>query len=260
MRKALLAVAAALMVAFVAAGCGSSDNKNAETLNKGQLLVGSDIPYAPFEFGQPPYKGFDVDIVNAISKKLNLKTKFQKTVFDTIFRDLAQKKFDMVASSATITPERQKQVSFSDPYFPADQSLLVKKGSPIKNTSQLDGKIVGAQSGTTGADYAKGKTKAKTVRTYEQIDDAFNALEAGQVDAVINDFPISKYATQSKKDLVLVQSIPTGEKYGLAFAKSSNELRDKVNGALQDIKDDGTYTQIYKKWFQVDPPKSILGQ
>ena len=178
--------------------------------------VGSDIPYPPFEFGRAPdYEGFDVDIVNEIAKRLDLEAEFVKTPFDPIFRNLAQGRFDMVASAATITPEREKTVDFSDPYFPADQSLMVKRGSDIKTVDDLAGKMVGAQLGTTGADYAKNKTKAKTVRTYDLIDDAFNALQTGQVDAVINDFPVSKYAERSKKDLVVVQTIPTGEEYGL---------------------------------------------
>ena len=167
---------------------------------RGQAQVGSDIPYPPFEFGSAPdYEGFDVDIVNEIAKRLDLKAKFEKTPFDTIFRNLAQGKFDMVASAATITPEREKTVDFSDPYFPADQSLMVKRGSDIKTVDDLDGKMVGAQLGTTGADYAKDKTKAKTVRTYDLIDDAFNALQAGQVEAVINDFPVSKYAERAQQ-------------------------------------------------------------
>ena len=169
--------------------------------------MGSDIPYPPFEFGRAPdYEGFDVDVVNEVAKRLDLEAEFIKTPFDPIFRNLAQGRFDMVASAATITPEREGTVAFSVPYFAADQSLMVKKGSDIKTVDDLEGKIIGAQLGTTGADYAKDKTKAKTVRTYDLIDDAFKALQTEQVAAVINDFPVSKYAEQSKPDLVVVQT------------------------------------------------------
>lgn len=251
------------LLAFVTAGCGGDDNKPAkgdfQTITEGTLQVGSDIPYPPFEFGrEPDYKGFDVDIVNEIGKRLELDVKFIKTPFDPIFRNLAQGRFDMVASAATITPEREGTVAFSVPYFNADQSLMVKKGSDVKTVEDLKGKIIGAQLGTTGAMYAKEKTDAKTVRTYDLIDDAFKALEAEQVQAVINDFPVSKYAEQSKPNLEVVQTIPTGEEYGLAFAKKSTELRQAVKGALDDMKDDGKYTEIYKKWFNQDPPESVL--
>ena len=135
---------------------------------------------------------------------------------------------------------------------------MVKRGSDIKTVDDLKGKTVGAQLGTTGADYAKDKTDAETVRTYDLIDDAFKALQAGQVEAVINDFPVSKYAERSKKDLVVVQTIETGEEYGLSFAKEDAALRDRVNRELRAMKEDDTYTKIYRKWFQADPPDSIF--
>ena len=207
-------------------------------ISGGQAKVGSDIPYPPFEFGRAPdYEGFDVDVVNEVAKRLDLDAEFVKTPFDPIFRNLAQGRFDMVASAATITPEREGTVAFSVPYFTADQSLMVKKGSDIKTVDDLEGKIIGAQLGTTGADYAKDKTKAKTVRTYDLIDDAFKALQAGQVEAVINDFPVSKYAEQSKPDLEVVQTITTGEEYGLAFAKKSTDAAEGRQGG--DRRDEG---------------------
>jgi ABC-type amino acid transport substrate-binding protein len=259
-------VAALVLVAamLVAIGCGDDDGGGSsgsavDTITEGELRVGSDIPYPPFEFGRTPdYEGFDVDVVNEVAKRLDLEARFVKTPFDPIFRNLAQGRFDLVASAATITPERQKTVAFSDPYFNADQSLMVKRGSEIKTTDDLGGKRVGAQLGTTGAEYARDKVDADTVRTYDLIDDAFKALQAGQVDAVINDFPTSKYAERSKKDLVVVQTIATGESYGLGLNKENRKLREEVNNALAEMKDDGTYTEIYKKWFQVDPPARIL--
>jgi len=259
-----LVAALALVVALTAIGCGGDGDEEPaagrfETLSEGKLRVGSDIPYKPFEFGRPPdYEGFDVDIVREIGKRLDLEIEFVKTPFDPIFRNLAQNRFDMVASASTITPERERTVDFSVPYFPADQSLMIKKGSDIRTIDDLEGEIVGAQIGTTGAEYAREETKAETVRTYDLIDDAFKALQAEQVAAVINDFPVSKFAEREKKDLQVVDTIPTGEQYGLAFAKESRALRQAVNRELNRMKEDGTYTRIYRKWFQTDPPDSIL--
>ena len=269
MKKSLrswpLIVAAVLIAAVLtAAGCGDDDSSSTSsgdlgTITEGKLRVGSDIPYAPFEFGrEPDFEGFDVDVVNEIAKRLDVEAEFVKTPFDPIFRNLAQGRFDLVASAATITPEREKTVAFSEPYFPADQSLMVKRGSDIKSTDDLDGKRVGAQLGTTGADYAKDKVNAGSVRTYDLIDDAFKALETGQVDAVLNDFPVSKYAERSKKDLQVVQRIPTGEEYGLGINKDDTKLKAEIDKALREMKDDGTYTKIYKKWFEEDPPDSIF--
>jgi polar amino acid transport system substrate-binding protein len=253
-----------LAAVLVAAGCGDDDGGGGTsagdlgTIAEGKLRVGSDIPYAPFEFGRAPdYQGFDVDIVNEIAKRLDVEAEFVKTPFDPIFRNLAQGRFDIVASAATITPERQRTVNFSEPYFPADQSLMVKRGSDIKTVDDVEGKRVGAQLGTTGAAEAR-KLNAESVRTYDLIDDAFNALQNDQVDAVINDFPVSKYAERSKKDLQVVQRIATGEEYGIGINKEDTKLKEEIDKALQDMKEDGTYTRIYKKWFQEDPPDSIF--
>jgi ABC-type amino acid transport substrate-binding protein len=241
-------------------GGGTTDTTAAEfdTLESGTLTVGSDIPYAPFEFGDPPdYKGVDVELVNAIADRLGLEVKWVKTPFDVVFRNVAQGRLDMVASSTTITPERQKTVDFSDPYFLADQSLMVKKGSDIETVDDVAGRIVGSQIGTTGADYARDETDAEEVRTYDLIDDAFKALQTEQVEAVINDCPISLYAERSKPDLEVIQLLKTNEHYGFAFEKGNDDLREAVNGALAEVKEDGTYDEIFEKWLGDDPCKSI---
>jgi polar amino acid transport system substrate-binding protein len=266
-RVLLLLLAGVLLLGAGLAACGDDNDDGGgntggaagvDTLQSGTLTVGSDIPYAPFEFGDPPdYDGFDVDLVDEIAKRLDLKVKWVKTPFDTIFRNLAQGKFDMVASSTTITDERKRTVDFSDPYFAADQSLMVKKGSDIKTVDDVAGKIVGAQLGTTGAAYAKDKTDAEEVRTYDLVDDAFKALETDQVAAVINDCPVSKYAERSKPDLQVVQAIVTGESYGFPFKKGNDALREAVNERLADVKRDGTYKRLFTKWFGPEPCKSI---
>ena len=255
-RSLFLSIAVLAAVVLVAAGCGDDDEGGGGGGGNvpASLTVGSDIPYPPFEFGKPPYQGFDVDVVNKIAERLGTKATFRKTPFDTIFRDLAQGKFDMVASATTITPERAKEVDFTESYFPADQSLMVKNGSDIKTVDDVAGKVIGAQLGTTGAAYAKDKTNAKSVRTYDLIDDAFNALEAGQIQAVINDCPVSKYAERAHKNLVVVQAIQTNEEYGFALPKGS-DLVDSFNKEIADMKDNGELEQISLKWFKGDPCK-----
>lgn len=254
-----------LLLGSALVACGGDDDEGGDggaaaqfdTISEGKLTVGSDIPYAPFEFGREPnYKGFDVDLVTEIGKRVGINdVEFVKTPFDTIFRNLVQGKFDLVATASTITEERKKTVDFSDPYLAADQSLLVKEDSNIRSVDDLQGEVIGAQLATTGADYAKDKIDAETVRTYDLIDDAFNALQAGQIAAVINDCPVSKYAERAKPDLRVVQAIQTNENYGLAFSKDSDALREAVNGALAEIKQDGTLRRIFLKWLGREPCK-----
>lgn len=261
--SALLAVAA---LSF-AAGCGSSDDDNgsggsldSELVSAGSLTVGSDIPYPPFEFGNPPdYKGFDIDLVNEIADHMGLKVVIKPAAFESIFTDVAQGKYDVVASASTITEERQQTVNFSQPYYESEQALLVPDGSTIKNVADLDGKIVAVQDGTTGKDYANDQTKASQVRGYPNGPAAIAALKAGQVDATIIDRPVAEDAvSKGQTGFELATLIPTGEFYGLAMAKNTPELEKGVNDALTKMKDDGTLNDLYKKWFKVEVPQSVL--
>jgi polar amino acid transport system substrate-binding protein len=266
LRRFGIAAAVALATAGIAAGCGGGSSSSTSggggdlgLLTAGTLTIGSDIPYPPFEQGKPPdYTGFDVDVMDAIAAKLDLEPKWVDTAFGTIFSDEQAGKFDIVASSTTITTAREKKVTFSDPYFDADQSLMVQKGSAIQSTDDITSSTsVAAQEGTTGQDYAEKKTDA-TVQTFPEIGNAFNALQAGQVDAVINDFAVSAFALKQYPQLDVVQTIPTGEHYGFPMQKQNTALQDAVNGALQDIVDDGTYEKIFEKWFTEKPPSEFL--
>jgi polar amino acid transport system substrate-binding protein len=263
-------LAALLATAMIAAGCGGDDNDTTTSagggnggqdlglITDGTLTVGSDIPYPPFEQGKPPdYTGFDIELIDDIAKRLNLQPKIVDTSFGTIFADQQAGKFDIVASSTTITPARSKRVTFSDPYFDADQSLMVQKGSDIKTVDDItsDTKI-GVQEGTTGQDYAETKTDG-TVQAFAEIGTAFNSLQAGQVDAVINDFPVSAFALKKYPQLDVVQSIPTGERYGFPMQKTNTALIEAVNKALADSIADGTYQKIFQKWFTEKPPKEF---
>jgi polar amino acid transport system substrate-binding protein len=228
-------------------------------LEPGKLQVASDIPYAPFEFTEPGSTeaiGFDVDLVKAIAATPGIgitDVEFIKQPFDTIIVSIAQGRFDMSASSFSITPERAKQIDFSDGYFTATQSVMVKTGSDIQSIDDLEGRRIGVQRGTTGADLAATVKGAEVLR-YEIIDDAFNALAADRVDAVINDYAVSAYAAERRDDFEIVDRNPTVENYGLVFPKDNPALRDAFNAGLAEIRANGTYDEIFRKWFGEDPP------
>jgi ABC-type amino acid transport substrate-binding protein len=228
-------------------------------LEPGKLQVASDIPYAPFEFTEPGSTeaiGFDVDLVKAIAATPGIgitDVEFIKQPFDTIIVSIAQGRFDMSASSFSITPERAKQIDFSDGYFTATQSVMVKTGSDIQGIDDLEGRRIGVQRGTTGADLAATVKGAEILR-FEIIDDAFNALAADRVDAVINDYAVSAYAAERRDDFEIVDRNPTVENYGLVFPKDNPALRDAFNAGLAEIRANGTYDEIYRTWFGEDPP------
>ena len=269
MRLRLTAVAAVLAIAAVGvgAGCGDDDDDNGGgggggdlgLIQEGQLLVGTDTPYPPFEIGQPPnITGYDIEVMNAIAQKLGLDVSYQDTSFDTIFRDLSQGKFDVALAATTITPEREQKVDFSDPYYAADQALVVAPGSDIKTVEDLADKTVGAQDGTTGEDYANDETDASDVRGFPEGPDAIQALKAGQVDATIIDQPVAVDALEKQGGIEVATTIPTGELYGIPTAQDSDALREQINKALKEMKDDGTLAGIYQKYFKTNPPQSVL--
>jgi polar amino acid transport system substrate-binding protein len=266
-----------LTAAMVAAGCGSDDDStsgdtssassdsgtidisNAELIQDGQLLVGTDAPYPPFEIGTPEggdFSGFDKDLMDAIAEKLGLTPTYQNSSFDTIFRDVASGQFDIVAAAATITPARSKVVDFSRPYYESQQALVVPEGSEITSTDDLSGEIVGVQQGTTGQTYAEDETDASEVRGFGKGADALAAVTTEQVAAAIVDQPFAADAVEKQGGIEIAQEIPTGEVYGFPVAPG-NPLGDAVDEAIGQLIDDGTMDELYQQYFQTDAPESV---
>lgn len=260
---ALLAILVLAVFALFAAGCGDDNDDGGGGADGGagggSLTVGTDTPYPPFEQGKAPnYTGFDIELVEALAEKVDRTAEFQDTSFDTIFRDLAQGKFEMVASATTITDEREESVDFTDPYYLSEQALLVKEGSDVKTVEDLEGLTVGVQQGTTGQEFSEEETGASEVRPFPEGPDAVNALNAGTVDAVVIDLPVAEDAVSKQGGVEIATSIPTDEQYGFVVAEGEEKLLDELNKALEEIKDDGTYAEIYEKWFKRAPPQEVL--
>jgi ABC-type amino acid transport substrate-binding protein len=257
-KRGLLAVSLIAVVAILLVGCGGGGGTGSSAEAKKQrIVVASEMTYRPFEYvedGKPT--GFDIDLMREVAERANLEVEFQNVQFDGIIPGLGNGLYDAAIAAITITPERRKQIDFSEPYFDADQSLLVQSGSGVKSTNDLSGRTVGVQLGTTGAGVAnklRREGKIGQVRTFDSVEDAFNALQNGQLDGVITDFPVSaERANQSDGSLKVVQTIRTGEQYGIAFPKGS-DLVGRVDKALKEIKDDGTYARIYEKYFGKKP-------
>jgi ABC-type amino acid transport substrate-binding protein len=161
-------------------------------IEEGQIRVGSDIDFAPFEFieaGEP--RGFDIDLMNEIGDRLGLEVEFVNTGFDGIFSQLAIGEFDAIISAITITEERRETIEFSEPYFAANQGLATLEGSEITGVGDLgEGVRVAVQAATTGAEYAANNFTEAEIVEFPTSPAAFAALESGQVDAVFIDLPV----------------------------------------------------------------------
>ena len=241
-------------------GGGASEESGGEESGGGEpITVGSDIPYPPFEQGKKgSYTGFDVELMEAIGKEIGREPEFVDSSFETIFRDVAQGKFEAVMSAATITEEREKVVAFSNPYYLSEQAILVKEGSSITGLSDLAGKVVGVQQGTTGQELGKEKAEASELRPFPEGPDADNALKAGTVEAVIIDAPVAKQQAEELGGIEVVEKVPTEETYGIAVAKENTELVEQINEGLGKTLKDGSYAKVYEKWFKEAPPTKGL--
>jgi ABC-type amino acid transport substrate-binding protein len=270
---AVLVLAVAVAVALILlVGCSAGTEKSfqgaaapGETTGPagvvgGKITVASNIAYPPFEFspkGEP--KGFDIDLMNEIAKRAGFKVEYDNVQFDSILRGLDADLFDAAISAMTITKEREQQIDFSDPYFNADQALLVASDSEVKSINGMAKASVGVQEGSAGqikAEELSDSDQIGEIKPYRTIGEAFAALERGEVQGVIYDLSAAhRKIVESGGEIRFVEPISTGEQYGIAFPKDS-PLADPVNQAMVEIKDDGTYEKLYKKWIGM-PPEEI---
>jgi polar amino acid transport system substrate-binding protein len=264
----IVGLLAAFAAAMVVAACGDDDDgDDGETtaggedlglIQEGVLSVGTDTPFPPFEIGQPPnISGYDIDVMNAIAEELGVTAEYTDTGFGTIFRDTANGQYDTAAAASTILKSREKTVDFTDPYYEAEQALLVPEDSDIASVDDLAGLIIGTQDGTTGEIYANEETDAEEVRGYPEGPNAVSALITGQVDAVIIDLPVAVDAIEKQGGVEIVEEIATDELYGFAVAPQNDALREAMNSALTTLKEDGTIADLYEQYFQTEPPPSV---
>ncbi len=239
-------------VAMLTAGCGGNDkaDKSAEKV----LRVGTEPTFAPFEFqkeGSKEYTGFDMDLARAIGKQMGYKVEIQNMGFDALIPALNAGNIDMVAAGMSITEERQKAVTFSDPYYTSGLIVMVNKdNTEVKSIKDLEGKRIAVQIGTTGENKARTVKDAK-VTAYNTNTEAALELQNKGVDAVINDSPVVGYylAQGGNKTAMTVGDVMEAEQYGLAVKKGNDKLAGEINKALAELKKNGEYDKIYKTWF-----------
>lgn len=222
-----------------------------------KLVVATDTAFVPFEFKQGnQYVGFDVELWAAIAKELKLDYTLKPMDFSGIIPGLQTRNIDLALAGITITDARKKAIDFSDSYYKSGLLVMVKANNDqVKSIKDLDGKVVAVKSGTGSVDYAKQNIKSKDLRQFPNIDNAYMELGTGRADAVLHDTPNILYFinTAGKGQFKAVGESIEAQDYGIAFPKGSNELIEKVNGALKTLRENGTYNTIYKKWFGTEP-------
>lgn len=223
------------------------------------VVMGTNAEFPPFEYvgDDGNVDGFDVALVKEIAKRLKMELKVENMEFKSLIGALGNGKIDLIAAGMTVTEERKKEVDFSDTYFTATQRIIIPVGSNIKSGADLKGKVVGVQEGTTGDiivsedDVEEKEYNVKEVKRYKKGIDAVLDLVNGRVDAVVIDSnPAKEYVKANEGKIIDIDSDMEPEDYAIAVKKGNAELLDKINGAIKEIKEDGTYDALVKEYIQ----------
>jgi polar amino acid transport system substrate-binding protein len=215
------------------------------------LKVGTDATFPPMEFTENgKHTGFDIELVEAVAKKLGKQVEWVDIDFKGLVPGLISRRFDMAVSGIYITDERKKVVDFTDPYYAGGLVAMVKDGSSIKKLSDLDGKKVTVQVGTKSVGYLQEHFPKVQRVEVEKNQEMFNLVDIGRADAAVTGKPAAFQYVRTRGGLHVLDEQLTTEEYGMAVRKDSPELRKAVNGALAQLKADGTYAAIVKKWFK----------
>jgi polar amino acid transport system substrate-binding protein len=272
MRRTTRAIAVVAALALAATACGGDDGDTTDgdattdeaaadldLVTDGTLTVCTEAPYEPFEYEDPEhptgYGGFDIELIYAIAQNAGLEMAVVDTGFEglTSGATMAAGTCDMAASAITITDDRAEQIDFSDPYYESLQSLLVPADSPIASIDDLtEGVTVGVQSGTTGADYAEENVPGASITEFEGGGDLFTALAAGSIDAILQDEPVNRARAAEDDTVEIIEEYDTEETYGFAFEQDRGDgLVQLINDGLQELRDDGTYDELFDRFFAV---------
>lgn len=264
-----LTTAALAICAFALVGCSqgassssasSSAASEATTdeivlVNDGKLTIAASLDFPPFEnLEGEEAVGFEVDLMKAIAEQIGLEAEYlPSTKFDTIVPMIsAGGKADVGASGFTITEDRKKEIDFTDVIMDSNQGIVVMKDSGYTSVDQLAGKKIGAQSGTTGYDWAVENIEGADVIPFDEMTAVFAALQAGQIDAIASDLPVVQYyVANAYTDMDIIAEIPTGEQYAIVVSQDNPALTAAINEAIAELKDNGTYNELYQKWFGV---------
>lgn len=266
MKKLFTLIVFSCLFVLVVAGCGSKKDEAKETNTKqdgaveqikkrGKLVVGVKNDTNLFGLKNPStgkVEGFDVDIAKALAKKIlgdENKLELKEVTSKTRIPMLKNGDIDTIIATMTITEERKKEVDFSDVYFKAGQSLLVKKGSNIKSIDDVkkDVKVL-AVKGSTSTNNIRQKSPEATVLEFENYSEAFTALKAGKGDVLTTDNAILYGMAKQDANYEVVGKIFTDEPYGIAVQKGADDLTKEINSLLKDMKANGEYDKLYEKW------------
>ncbi|MCC5946938.1 MAG: amino acid ABC transporter substrate-binding protein [Nitriliruptoraceae bacterium] len=227
-------------------------------IDDGRLTVCSDVPFAPFGYpddsGRSGYRGFDIDLIQAIADALELELSVREVGFDSIRSGtaLAAGQCDVAASALTIDEEQTELLEFSAPYYDVAQTLIVLADSDVSSLQDTSGAAVGVQEATAGYRFAL-ENAPEDARIVEYATDAdlFAGLLTGTIAAGVADRPVSVQQARSDDRFALVEEFDTEERFGFAVVRGNTALLEAIDASLEGLRSDGTYDTIYDDYFDV---------
>ncbi len=281
--KRLIGLVMVFIMVFSMVACGTKDTKNGDDAsgtkdtgnasddakndslnyikNRGKLILGLDDAFPPMGFRDDADNivGFDIDLAQAVCDKLGIELVLQPIDWDAKEQELNTKNIDCIWNGFSVTPDRLKNLTMSDPYMENSISLVVTKDSTIKSMTDMSGKSLAVQSGSSAEEALNSEDnkdfKASLGKTndFGDYNTALMDLETGNSDAVLMDSVVANYMiTEAGKDFVVLSDNLVAEEYAVGFRKGEKALCDAIVTALKELKADGKVTEISTKWFGSD--------
>ncbi len=217
------------------------------------LTVGAYAANPPWEVKTPEgtFEGFEIDLVNEIGKRIGAEVVFEDMGFQALFAATSSKRIDAAISSITITDERLQSQSFTQAYYDADLALATNKDSGIGGLADMEGKVVAVLSSSTGDIWAKANQATygfAEVKGYNNQQDMILDTQLGRADGAVSDITGLEFSFRNMPQMTVVDRIPSGDKYAIMMTKD-HPMLGEVSDAISAIKEDGTMTAFYAKWF-----------
>lgn len=249
-----------VLLTLILGACSKKDSGLAAIKAKGQLIIGLDDTFAPMGFKNEKGEiiGFDIDLAKEVAKRLGIEAVFKPSEWSGIVLELKSKNIDVVWNGMTITEDRKKEINFSNTYMTNSQIIVTLANSPLNSKTDLNGKIVGLQLGSSSFDAVSKDELSKSFKEIKKYDtnvEALMDLEAGRIDSVVVDEIVARYyiaqkEKNSNKIIFKVLNDDFGkEEYGVGIRKEDTDLKEAIDKTIDEMKKDGSYDAIYENWF-----------
>ena len=269
MKKIKWFVSLTVLSALLLGACGAKEESSEEKTNKleeiqkeGSLTVGIMGTYAPYNYlgEDKQYTGYDVEIAKEIGKRLGVDVEFVAQEFSGLIPGLQKDKYDMLVSQVTITDDRKKQIDFSNPYITNHVKVIVRADNQdIQSTADFPKKTIGVGLGTNDESFLRTQLMPEVgefkINTYDDVITTLADLNAGRIDATINnEYALKPIVEQNGYEVKAVGEPIKSDEAGVAVKKGEKEFVEAINKALEEMKADGTYAEIFESWFGEAPP------